>query len=259
MQERPVSLLTWAYTQIKQMIFSGELQQGQKIVVSRLAGQLGISPTPVKEALNRLVAEGIMIALPRRGFQVKKFSHKEVQDIFECRIMLETFAAPQAIKNFPNHPEVKEEMRDTMQQLSSIDPHDYVGITHLEQRFHGCVIRLSENEKLLDLYNILFGAGFSFFVYMASYHPHKAQAEHQDMFRALETQDVDLLVSTLKEHLGRTIELYASFSQKEDQPQSSCAKSDGRRIAAKRSGKSISSSKSSKQESLSIASLFSQG
>ena len=83
MDERPVSLLDWAYKQVRRMLFSGDLPQGQKIVVAQLANQLSISPTPVKEALNRLAAEGLLEAVPRRGFQVRRQSIKEVQDIFE--------------------------------------------------------------------------------------------------------------------------------------------------------------------------------
>ena len=57
MDARPVSLLDWAYKQVRRMLFSGDLPQGQKIVVAQLANQLSISPTPVKEALNRLAEE----------------------------------------------------------------------------------------------------------------------------------------------------------------------------------------------------------
>lgn len=212
MDERPVSLLDWAYKQVRRMLFSGDLPQGQKIVVAQLANQLSISPTPVKEALNRLAAEGLLEALPRRGFQVRRQSIKEVQDIFECRIMLETFAAAKAIDNFPNHPKLQEEMRQSMETLKSTDPHDYVSITELEQVFHGALIRLSENDSLLSLFNILYGVGFSSFVYAASYRPQKAQSEHETIYRALENRNLELLTSTLKEHLSRTIEFYANFS-----------------------------------------------
>ena len=87
MNEQPISLLEWAYTQIKEQLFAGKMHPGEKIVVGQIADSLSISPTPVKEALNRLVAEGLMITLPRRGFMVKKVSIAEVRDIMDCRIM----------------------------------------------------------------------------------------------------------------------------------------------------------------------------
>lgn len=212
MNERPVSLLDWAYTQVRQMLFSGALSPGQKLVVAQLAEQLSISPTPVKEALNRLAAEGLVEAIPRRGFQVKRQSLKEVQDIFECRIMMETYAAIRAIDNFPKRPDLQAEMKQALENLNSTDPHDYVSITELEQTFHGCLVRLSENDRLLSLFNILYGVGFSSFVYAASYRPQKAQAEHLTIYHALENHNLELLTATLKEHLTRTIEFYANFS-----------------------------------------------
>ncbi|HIR92379.1 MAG TPA: GntR family transcriptional regulator [Candidatus Egerieimonas intestinavium] len=212
MSERPVSLLDWAYKQVRRMLFSGALPQGQKIVVAQLANQLSISPTPVKEALNRLAAEGLLEAVPRRGFQVKRQSIKEVKDTLECRIMLETYAATKAVDNFSSRPDLQEEMRQAMENLRSTDPHDYVSITELEQSFHGALVQLAENETLFSLFNILYGVGFSSFVYAASYRPQKAQSEHQTIYDALVNHDLALLTSTLQEHLNRTIEFYANFS-----------------------------------------------
>lgn len=216
MEKRPDSLLDWAYKQIRKMLFSGELPQGQKIIVTRLAKDLSISPTPVKEALNRLVAEGLLEAMPRRGFQVKSHSIKEVQDIFECRIMLETYAASRAIENFPNRPDLQKKMNQALLKLHNTDSDDYVRLTELEQSFHGTLILLSENDSLLNLFNMIYSAGFSSFVYAASYHTEKAQAEHQTIYQALENHDLPLLLDTLKEHLSRTIEFYANASTKSD-------------------------------------------
>lgn len=216
MDDRPISLLSWAYDQIKQMLFSGELKQGEKLVVSRLAKQLSISPTPVKEALNRLVAEGLLNSLPRRGFQVKQFSCQEIHDIFDCRLMMETYAAEPAIKNWDKHPEIQQNMYQALADLAVIPPHDYVGITHLERIFHSSIIALSGNCRLGDLYDILYSAGFAGFVYIASYHPEKAQREHQAILQALNTQDLELLTSTLKSHLTQTVELYENFTRTAD-------------------------------------------
>ena len=137
MDERPVSLLDWAYKQVRRMLFSGDLPQGQKIVVAQLANQLSISPTPVKEALNRLAAEGLFGSrFPAGGFSGTASEHQRGAGyFFECRIMLETFAAAKAIDNFPNHPKLQEEMRQSMETLKSTDPHDYVSITEFRAGF----------------------------------------------------------------------------------------------------------------------------
>ncbi|MEG0116168.1 MAG: GntR family transcriptional regulator, partial [Hydrogenoanaerobacterium sp.] len=194
MEERPVSLLEWAYEEIKHRLFTGGLQPGEKIIVGQLAQSLSISPTPVKEALNRLVAEGLMIALPRRGFMVKRLTLKEIHDIMDCRIMMEVFAAKQAVENFSKHRDIQKNMLEVLKKLESIQTYDYVEATHLEQIYHGAFIELTENEKLIDLYNILFGVGFAFYVYSCSNHPmerHRlALHEHKLMYEYLEKGNV---------------------------------------------------------------------
>ena len=216
MEERPVSLLEWAYGQIRQRLFTGRLAPGEKIVVGQLAESLSISPTPVKEALNRLVAEGLLGTLPRRGFVVKQLSGKEVKDVLDCRLMMEMFAAGDAAKNFSKQPEVRRQMLAALDALEKISVCDYVEATKLEQAYHGAIIQLTGNERLIDLYNLLFGIGFSFYVYASSNHPMErhgeAQKEHRKMFEALESGNGAALAEVLRSHLEKTIELYVTFS-----------------------------------------------
>ena len=215
MDDQPVSLLEWAYGRIKEQLFNGKMKPGEKIVVGQLANSLSISPTPVKEALNRLVAEGLLITLPRRGFMVKQLSIKEVHDIMDCRIMMETFAAKAAVQNFSKHPEIKIGMKDALKKMESIQFHDYYEAIQLEQKYHCSIIRLTENQMLIELYNNLFGVGFSFYVYSSSNHPLERQKmameEHKKMFEYLEQGCSDKLENLLRVHLIKTMELYETF------------------------------------------------
>ncbi|MFV0351473.1 MAG: GntR family transcriptional regulator [Oscillospiraceae bacterium] len=215
MESRPGSLLDWAYAQIRQMLFSGELKSGEKIVVGQLAEKLAISPTPVKEALNRLVAQGVLAALPYRGFMVKPLNGKSIQDILDCRLMMEVFSTRQAVENFEKHPEIEREMLSALVEMQTLDPEDYVQTTHLEQIYHGSFVRLTENEHLIELYNNSFGVGFSFYVYAATNQPIKtpelAQKEHHEMYKCLKDKNPSELEHLMRTHLGRTLELYKSF------------------------------------------------
>ena len=81
-----------AYEKVKEMILSNELTAGQKIVQDKLAEVLGISRTPLRNALNRLEAEYLVVSVPRKGVFVKKFDDKEVVEIYDCRVALESMA-----------------------------------------------------------------------------------------------------------------------------------------------------------------------
>ena len=81
-----------AYEKVKEMILSNELVAGKKIVQDKLAIVLGISRTPLRNALNRLEAEYLVESVPRKGVFVKQFNDEEVVEIYDCRVALESMA-----------------------------------------------------------------------------------------------------------------------------------------------------------------------
>lgn len=216
MDKKPTSLTDWAYQEIRELLFTGQLLPGKKIVVGKLAERLAVSPTPVKDALNRLVAEGFLDTLPRRGFMVRPLSAKDIQDIMACRKMIEVFAAPLAVQNFSKHPEIQKNMLAALDKLGSLDFHDYVKATNLEQSYHESFVKLSENNRLIDMYSMIFGVGFSFYVYASSNHPmerhDEAQQEHRKMYSFLEKGDSKGLQDAIAFHLDQTIAIYETFS-----------------------------------------------
>jgi DNA-binding GntR family transcriptional regulator len=79
-------LSTQAYKKVKDMIISGYLKPGQKIVQDKLAEELGISRTPLRSALQMLVNDFLIESLPKRGMIVKDFTDQEILEIYDCRI-----------------------------------------------------------------------------------------------------------------------------------------------------------------------------
>ena len=88
------------YRQLKAMILDQHLKPGSKIYQEELANDLGISRTPLVNALKRLEQEQLIIAIPRRGFSVRQFSEEEMIRIFELREVLEGLAARRASSAF---------------------------------------------------------------------------------------------------------------------------------------------------------------
>ena len=84
-----VSAQQATHEKLRAMIFSGELQAGQRLGQEEIARQLGVSRLPVREALNRLATEGLVELKPRRGFFVVSLDVQEIEDIFEVRALLE--------------------------------------------------------------------------------------------------------------------------------------------------------------------------
>jgi DNA-binding GntR family transcriptional regulator len=87
------------YQQIKHLILSNEVMPGQKLHHQELSERLGVSRTPVREALTRLVQEGYACVLPNRGFTCKEIGMQEAEELYELREAVEAFAVEKAIEN----------------------------------------------------------------------------------------------------------------------------------------------------------------
>lgn len=95
----PENLSARVYNQIKSLILCNEVMPGQKLHHQELSERLGVSRTPVREALTRLVQEGYVSFLPNRGFTCKEIRLQEAEELYELREALEAFAVEKAIAN----------------------------------------------------------------------------------------------------------------------------------------------------------------
>ena len=87
------------YAQIKNLILCNEVMPGQKMHHQELSDRLGVSRTPVREALTRLVQEGYVSFLPNRGFTCKEIRLQEAEELYDLREALEVFAIEKAVAN----------------------------------------------------------------------------------------------------------------------------------------------------------------
>src|SRR5713226_2530768 len=87
-----------AYEAVRQMILSGEAEAGSRLGEAELAETLGLSRTPVREALQRLGADGLVDVLPHRGARVARWTRDDLAEIFELRSLLEPYAAARAAR-----------------------------------------------------------------------------------------------------------------------------------------------------------------
>src|SRR3989475_13333771 len=93
------NLAARVYSQIKNLILCNEYMPGQKLHHQHLSERLGVSRTPVREALTRLVQEGYVTFLPNRGFTCKEIRLQEAEELYDLREALEAFAVEKAIEN----------------------------------------------------------------------------------------------------------------------------------------------------------------
>ena len=127
---------------LREEILSGAIPSGTRLGEADLAGRLSVSRTPIREALSRLAAEGLVEIQPNRGARVATWSAEHLREIFELRLRLEPYAVRQAVPNLG--PEKLDELDDlAAEMLRTGKPgrHQNLGaIVELNRRFHGLFI-----------------------------------------------------------------------------------------------------------------------
>lgn len=142
------NLTELAYLSVKQHLLHGTLSEGSRLTEESLARQLGISKSPVREALNRLESEGLVRIESRRGAHVRIFTHKEIQDLYELRVLLEMHAVETAHMTPAILAELERSIERTVENLAAGDK-----LKHIDEdiRFHNIIATATENEELVRL------------------------------------------------------------------------------------------------------------
>lgn len=136
-----------AYAYIKEEILALRLRPGARLNANELATRIGISRTPVREALGRLEHEGLVRRESAGGFRVHAMSLKEIVDVYRVREALEVEAALEALPHLT--PQLLEEMAAALAEGESLlDPRDYAEAILANRRFHALIVRASGNAML---------------------------------------------------------------------------------------------------------------
>lgn len=127
---------------LRDEILSGAIPSGTRLGEAELAGRLSVSRTPIREALTRLAAEGLVEMQPNRGARVASWSSEQLREIFELRLRLEPYAVRQAVPNL-GAGQIAELDALAAEMLRAGTPgrdQDLAGIVELNRRFHGLFI-----------------------------------------------------------------------------------------------------------------------
>ena len=152
--ERPKSLTDLAHDSIRQLIVSGEIALGEQLSEASLAAQLGISKTPVREALLRLRVDGLIDIQPQRGTFVFSLSAREVEEICRFREFVEVAALGSAIRE--RHGELVAALQANVALMAQAhEASDWRAIPSLDQAFHQVIVDHCENSYLKQAYQLI--------------------------------------------------------------------------------------------------------
>jgi DNA-binding GntR family transcriptional regulator len=214
------------YNRVKAMLLERKLLPGEKVYQDRLAQDLGVSRTPLVNALKYLEQEKLIKAIPRRGYIVRQFTKEEMVYIFELREVLEGLAARRAADQInPNQVRQLQTFFEAFKGLKRIS--DYAGYAKEDKRFHNFVIGLGGKEflsSILASYNII-----SFSYQVESYGglvraPDETIREHLAIIQAIHDKNSVLAEELMRLHLRRSGEVLRKNIDAERQEKASTGK-----------------------------------
>jgi DNA-binding GntR family transcriptional regulator len=194
-----------AYEAIRGGIFSGEHPAGSRLREEELAERIGVSRTPVREALRRLDAEGLVEFLPNRGAHVASWSEDDLREIFGLRALLESFGARLAAERIDRETlAALRELCDAMDRsLAGGDPGRVEHVAELNNRFHQRILAASGSKRLPLLLSSLVEAPLVYqtFRRYSAEQVARSMSHHRELLAALETGDGEWAASVMRSHV----------------------------------------------------------
>ncbi len=196
----PVSVAEFAAIQIRKAILDGTLEPGARIQQHALASELGVSHVPLREAIQRLEAEGFLAVHPRRGAFVMPLSRDDAREIFDLRTTLETKALRASIPNLRS--EQLQIIRETCAAGDSVT--DVVRYGELNVQFHRALFAGANRPRLQSLIEALWGnaARYSMLLRFKGGHFEQSQIDHWELVEAALRGDVERASTTLTNHIA---------------------------------------------------------
>lgn len=193
------------FENLREAIVEGRLQPGQRLMEVQLAEQLGVSRTPVREAIRKLELEGLVIMLPRKGAYVANMSLKDMIDVLEIRATLEGLAASLAAERISDEDlnklrKISEEFKESLLNKSNLEE-----ILKKDVEFHECIFNAAKNSKLTQLINSLWEQVYRFRVtYVSNYDTSVSLIEeHAQILDALVKGDSELAKKYAIDHIEK--------------------------------------------------------
>lgn len=141
------SLAEQAYLELVRRIMEGQLDGGFRLTEEGLCREFGISRTPVREALRRLAEEGLIEALPRRGYQVCRPDPAAVEELFACRAMIEPLALKSAVSRIP-----EAKLLHWRRRLEEAEPEERIPVAlAADNALHSMIAEFCDNRCLGEI------------------------------------------------------------------------------------------------------------
>lgn len=206
------------FNTLREAILKGELQPGERLMELQLASKLGVSRTPIREAIRMLEQEGLAVTMPRKGAEVARMTLKDMEDVLEVREALDELAARIACAKINDEQlENLKSIRDEFKK--SLDSGDVKKIAEEDVRFHDAIYEATDNAKLIALTNNIREQMYRYRVeYLKDQNNYPIlTAEHDAIVNALEQRDKEMVTAEMHTHVVNQAVAVKAVIQKQDE------------------------------------------
>lgn len=189
------------YDQLMSAILSGDIGPEDRLVQERLAAEMDISRTPVREALIRLEQEGVLATSPRGGFALHRIDTGEIRELYQARAAVESQAA--RILAHQNDPMKNAALRATIARAEKITDPSVEGYFNANRTIHRRFVELVDNRYLLEMFDNIWNRGIAFRLFAAieKVDLSKSLGDHMALVDAIETGDKTRALDAFIEHI----------------------------------------------------------
>jgi DNA-binding GntR family transcriptional regulator len=190
------------YQKIKEMIYFNQLAPGQKLIYSDLAKRLGVSVTPVVQALNRLETSHLVRCVPNKGYFVGEITETEAMQLYQAREALEIYIVPMVIRNLD--PRKLDEIQKAFKtHRGAYGNQSNRGLILLDAKFHLQIVEYAHNEVIYRMLRDIFEQIYLKYPpqYLSSDMAMSVVREHRKILNALRKGDEEETISIIKSHM----------------------------------------------------------
>ena len=187
---------------LRQAILKGELEPGERLMEIRLASMLGVSRTPIREAIRKLELEGLVVMLPRKGAEVARITVEDLEEALEVRMAIEDLAVRLASLRIDE--DGKEKLKKAAAAFdAALEEKDVVKIVDKDERFHDVIFETTKNRRLISLAHSLREQVYRYrYEYVKDFSSHdKLSREHARIMEAILEGDVVKAQQAMRGHI----------------------------------------------------------
>ena len=190
------------FNTLRNAILTGELSPGERLMEIKLADKLGVSRTPIREAIRKLELEGLVVNTPRKGAELANISAEDLRDVLEVRRSLEVLAIRLACDKMTE--ETLELLHENIDAFKhSIDAKATSDIASVDVSFHDIIYKSTGNNRLIQILNNISEQMYRYrFEYIKNKEAwNRLVEEHMNIYEAIKNRDKELAVKSILLHI----------------------------------------------------------